>query len=177
MKRAVRIDERDNVAVALARLEPGERIALEGLEVVLGEEISPGHKFALFDLPAGSRAIKYGHPIGRLIAEVKAGDWVHTYNLRSELAGPRAYTYRPGRVEVEPSPGPPPTFRGGAPSDRSRRRSGDQERDQRRSGDGDLQDRSDVIDFGCANLAPFRPFLQKHSIQWLNRLTSPESTS
>lgn len=112
MKRAVRIDERDNVAVALVRLEPGERIALGGLEVVLGEEILPGHKVALFDLPAGSRAIKYGHPIGCLTAGVRAGDWVHTHNLRSELAGPRAYTYRPGRVEVEPSPGPPPTFRG-----------------------------------------------------------------
>ncbi|NLG85273.1 MAG: altronate dehydratase, partial [Firmicutes bacterium] len=112
MKRAIRIDTRDNVAVALTRLAAGERVAVEGRAVVLGEEIPPGHKFALYDLPAGSRAVKYGHPIGRLVEGVKAGEWVHTHNLRSELAGPRSYVYRPLKPGGGLPQSPPPAFRG-----------------------------------------------------------------
>ncbi|MGQ9778938.1 MAG: UxaA family hydrolase [Bacillota bacterium] len=112
MKRAIRIDARDNVAIALTRLAPGERVAVDGLAVVLTEEIPPGHKFALCDLPAGSRAIKYGHPIGRFIRGVRAGEWVHTHNLCSELAGPRSYAYRPLKWGGGLPQSPPPTFRG-----------------------------------------------------------------
>ena len=43
-----------------------------------------GHKIALKDLKAGEDVIKYGQPIGRLIADVKRGDHVHTHNLKTK---------------------------------------------------------------------------------------------
>lgn len=43
-----------------------------------------GHKVALTDLDAGQDVIKYGQVIGRLVAPVKAGDHVHTHNLKTK---------------------------------------------------------------------------------------------
>ena len=43
-----------------------------------------GHKIALSDLPEGRDVIKYGQVIGRLVAPVKAGDHVHTHNLKTK---------------------------------------------------------------------------------------------
>jgi (2R)-sulfolactate sulfo-lyase subunit alpha len=43
-----------------------------------------GHKVALSDLAEGQDVIKYGQVIGRLVAPVKAGDHVHTHNLKTK---------------------------------------------------------------------------------------------
>jgi (2R)-sulfolactate sulfo-lyase subunit alpha len=42
-----------------------------------------GHKIALADIAEGQDVIKYGQVIGRLVAPVKAGDHVHTHNLKT----------------------------------------------------------------------------------------------
>jgi (2R)-sulfolactate sulfo-lyase subunit alpha len=39
---------------------------------------------ALSDLAEGQDVIKYGQVIGRLVAPVKAGDHVHTHNLKTK---------------------------------------------------------------------------------------------
>jgi (2R)-sulfolactate sulfo-lyase subunit alpha len=43
-----------------------------------------GHKVALSDLAEGQDVIKYGQVIGRLVQPVKAGDHVHTHNLKTK---------------------------------------------------------------------------------------------
>lgn len=43
-----------------------------------------GHKVALTDLASGQDVIKYGQVIGRLVADVKKGDHVHTHNLKTK---------------------------------------------------------------------------------------------
>jgi altronate hydrolase len=88
------IDPRDNVAVALRDLAQGELTPLPAGEVPLKEKIAAGHKLALADLAQGAAVIKYGHPIGRTTRSVAAGEWVHTHNLESALAGPDSYAYR-----------------------------------------------------------------------------------
>lgn len=74
----IRIDPRDNVAVTLTG---------EG-------EIPAGHKLALSDICAGEPVIKYGQIIGRATQDIKAGEWVHTHNLRSHLDEHVEYTYQ-----------------------------------------------------------------------------------
>ena len=47
-------------------------------------EIPIGHKVALVDLKQGDTVIKYGEDVGRIVAEVKKGDHVHTHNMRTK---------------------------------------------------------------------------------------------
>jgi len=43
-----------------------------------------GHKIALTDLPKESTILKYGHDVGRTVAEIGAGRHVHTHNLKTK---------------------------------------------------------------------------------------------
>ncbi len=47
-------------------------------------DVSIGHKVALKDLVLGDTAIKYGEDIGKIVASVKAGEHVHTHNLKTK---------------------------------------------------------------------------------------------
>ncbi|WP_071131007.1 UxaA family hydrolase [Enterococcus timonensis] len=91
----MRLNKRDNVAVALRPIEQGEKLTIGDFTVVANQEIPQGHKIALVDLPLNSNVIKYGFPIGHTIADAVAGDWLHTHNLKTNLDGELEYTYAP----------------------------------------------------------------------------------
>ncbi len=95
MNDAVRITEKDLVAVALHPLSAGTRVCPGGKEVILREDIPMGHKFALRDIRRGEAVIKYGYPIGEATEDIAAGSHVHTHNLRTLLAGVKEYSYEP----------------------------------------------------------------------------------
>lgn len=76
--------EADNVATALAELDPGERIPAAAGDIALREPVSFGHKFALAHIPRGGEVIKYGETIGAASADIAAGDHVHTHNLAGQ---------------------------------------------------------------------------------------------
>ena len=102
------IDPRDDVAVALANLAPGDSV----VENVAAKcEIPAGHKVALRAIAKGQPVRKYGWPIGHATAEIAAGDHVHSHNLASALTGLEDYAYAPAAVEPLPAP-PPATFQG-----------------------------------------------------------------
>jgi (2R)-sulfolactate sulfo-lyase subunit alpha len=48
------------------------------------DDVPIGHKVALTDLKAGDTAVKYGHDIGRLVADVAKGGHVHVHNLKTK---------------------------------------------------------------------------------------------
>lgn len=89
MKKTIVINPRDNVAVALTDLKKGE--THEG--VALTEDITKGHKFALNDISVGEQVIKYGNPIARATADIKAGAHVHTHNVKTNLSENLEYVY------------------------------------------------------------------------------------
>jgi 2-dehydro-3-deoxy-D-arabinonate dehydratase len=80
-QRVVRIDPRDNVAVALGSLQPGHWIAEYG--VTVQDAIPFGHKVALVPMAAGDPVIKYGEQIGVASRAINAGEHVHTHNVES----------------------------------------------------------------------------------------------
>jgi len=43
-----------------------------------------GHKVALKDLKTGDTAFKYGEDIGKITADVKKGDHLHTHNCKTK---------------------------------------------------------------------------------------------
>ncbi len=69
----VRINERDNVCVSL----------------------ESGHKIALSDIEKGEAVIKYGYPIGVATESIKAGDSVHSHNMKTGLGDILSYEYEP----------------------------------------------------------------------------------
>lgn len=88
---ALVIDPRDNVATALEALPEGREVRVEvrGLTetVRLRAEIPLGHKFALFDIPAGDPVVKYGEPIGVAAVAIGRGEHVHVHNVASRPRG------------------------------------------------------------------------------------------
>ncbi len=102
MKGYLKINANDNVAVVLADvLTAGDVVEVDGQRVVVQQEVARGHKVALVDMGAGQQVVKYGYPIGHLTQAVKAGEWIHTHNLKSDLCDNRKYTYTPKSYDVE----------------------------------------------------------------------------
>lgn len=93
----IRIHPADTVAVALAPLEGSVRLA-DGSTLVLPHPVPTGHKFAVASIAAGDLVVKYGCPIGRALVDIKPGDWVHTHNLATTLAGEKEYVRDASRV-------------------------------------------------------------------------------
>lgn len=97
----LRIDPRDDVAVAVRGLAAGDSVA-DG--VTARAEVPAGHKVALRAVAKGEPVRKYGWPIGRATADIAAGDHVHTHNLTTSLAGLEAYSWEPAAPEPLPAP-------------------------------------------------------------------------
>ena len=100
----LRLDPRDDVAVALREIDRGETIDVAGDgRVLVSEPIPRGHKIALADRGAGAEIVKFGASIGRLIRPVAAGAHVHVHNLETGLAGTLSYRYAPADLQPLPA--------------------------------------------------------------------------
>ena len=69
---------------------------LDNVEVNLND----GHKYALRDIKAGENIIKYGNPIGHATEDIKAGEHVHTHNVKTNLSGNLEYVYEPVKYDL-----------------------------------------------------------------------------
>ena len=56
----LKINPADNVAVAISELKAGEEIVVDGVNIVVKENIPAGHKITLKDFAEGDQVIKYG---------------------------------------------------------------------------------------------------------------------
>lgn len=61
-----------------------------------------GHKYALRDIANGETIMKYGNPIGHATCDIKAGEHVHSHNMKTNLSGNLTYTYAPDYRDVVP---------------------------------------------------------------------------
>ena len=99
MKDFMKINENDNVIVALKEMKKGEKISLENTEIEALETIPAGHKMAVKDICEGADVIKYGFRIGTAKGDIKAGQWVHTHNIKTALGDLLEYKYEPVHME------------------------------------------------------------------------------
>ena len=84
-------DKADTVGVVVVEdVQPGteitgwimqtdETITLQALDAV-----PLGHKIALRDIKAGETILKYGHDVGRAVADIGCGSHVHVHNLKTK---------------------------------------------------------------------------------------------
>lgn len=100
MKDFIKINESDNVIVALRELTAGESVTLADKTITASETIPAGHKMAVADIPAGTEVIKYGFRIGYAKDDIQAGQWVHVHNIKTALGDLLEYTYEPVKTDV-----------------------------------------------------------------------------
>ena len=98
--KSLKTNPADNVAVAIVALPAGEKLIVDGKEIILNEDVPAGHKFALKDFTEGENVIKYGYPIGHTRTVKKQGDWINENNIQTNLAGLLEYTYSPTEVNL-----------------------------------------------------------------------------
>jgi (2R)-sulfolactate sulfo-lyase subunit alpha len=83
-------EKSDSVGVATVDIKAGENAeglfmdSQESLQVKIVSDIPLGHKIALKDFKVGDTVIKYGHDIGKVTADIRTGEHVHTQNLRTK---------------------------------------------------------------------------------------------
>lgn len=100
MHNLMKMNPRDMVAVALRPLSPNEELVIDGQTVVALNAIPQGHKIALKDFALNETIIKYGYPIGHATEPIKKGSWIHTHNIKTNLAGEETYDYQPDSQPV-----------------------------------------------------------------------------
>lgn len=104
MQDIVKINQNDNVAVALRPLNKGEVLQTAEIAVTLMEDIPQGHKFALREIKSGEEVVKYGFRIGFAKEDIQPGQWVHVHNVKTALGDVLTYDYEPeGHQDVEPT--------------------------------------------------------------------------
>ena len=102
----------DSVAVALVPLAKGMPVVIGDNALTASADIPAGHKVALRAHATGGAVIKYGHLIGRATIPIAGGDWVHSHNLATALAGELAYRQGADVPASKVSAAPSPTWRG-----------------------------------------------------------------
>ena len=82
---AVLVNPKDNIAVAIKEIKAGETVTGIGdLELQANEDIMRNHKVAIAEVAENDPVLKYGEKIGFASQPIRAGDWVHSHNLKWE---------------------------------------------------------------------------------------------
>ena len=82
--RVIRLDAADNVIVTAAAIAEGETLLVDSRPLTVAQPVPIGHKVAARPIAAGEKVVKYGAPIGSATQSIRAGQLVHTHNLRSD---------------------------------------------------------------------------------------------
>ena len=92
-KRAIVINENDNVATLIADVTAGEIVLVSREDkeenMTVTQDIKFGHKFAIKPIAIGEEIIKYSEVIGRATAPISVGEHAHVHNIES-MRGPRS---------------------------------------------------------------------------------------
>ena len=83
-------EKADTVGVATVDIKAGETAkglymdSQAAVEVQALDDIPLGHKIAMQAHAAGGTVLKYGHDIGKVVADIKKGAHVHIHNLKTK---------------------------------------------------------------------------------------------
>lgn len=96
----LRINQKDNLIVALKDLKAGEAIDVDGRTVTLQENIKAKHKFTEFDFKTGDKVYQYGVCVGKMLCDAPAGSLISVENLTHSTDG--FSCWEPGYKWTEP---------------------------------------------------------------------------
>jgi hypothetical protein len=75
------INQKDNVAVAIKKMEKDQKYFFNDQTINIADEIFPTYKIAIKNIKKGDNVIKYGEIIGKAIKDIKMGEFVHVHNV------------------------------------------------------------------------------------------------
>jgi altronate hydrolase len=101
MNKYLKINQLDNVCVAIEDLNEGDVLNVDNKEIVIKNEIPTGHKFSITEIAENENVIKYGYPIGHATQPIRIGDHVHTHNLKTNLKDDLKYAYAPTHLKLD----------------------------------------------------------------------------
>lgn len=85
---ALLINEHDNVVTVIKELKAGENVVFSenGKQTIIETSGVPAyHKIARRDIKSGEEVIKYGQVMAVATQDIKAGEHVHTHNVKSKV--------------------------------------------------------------------------------------------
>jgi (2R)-sulfolactate sulfo-lyase subunit alpha len=84
-------DKADTVGVVVVEdVKAGQKLTgwvMEGDATIQVEALDPvplGHKIALKDIKTGDTVLKYGHDIGKAVADIPKGRHAHVHNVKTK---------------------------------------------------------------------------------------------
>src|SRR3984957_14739377 len=84
--RALQLDSRDNLIIALSDLRAGEEATVSGEKYILVTDVPAKHKFAAKDFAVGDHVIMYGVVVGKAVVPIRRGEIITTRNVRYDAA-------------------------------------------------------------------------------------------
>src|SRR4051794_10127733 len=97
--RTIKLNQADNVAVAIDVIEPGNLAA----GVTASERVMKGHKIAIQPIAKGEPIRKFGQVIGFATKDVAPGAWLHIHNVEmGEFARDYAFCQDARNEEILP---------------------------------------------------------------------------
>ncbi len=82
MKKILKIDEKDNLIVALTDLPKGLEVSWNNKHYTLVTDVAAKHKFSIEALEIGDIVYMYGVPVGKAIDSIQRGEVVTTQNIK-----------------------------------------------------------------------------------------------
>lgn len=107
----IQVHPNDNVVVAVQPITQGTALPEPWSSIKVLSDVPAGHKIAITDIKVEDSIYKYGYAIGHAIQDIKAGEHVHSHNLKTSLSGTESYQFK-GGVEQHPNQSNVPFFDG-----------------------------------------------------------------
>lgn len=101
MKNIIKINDNDNVIIALENLKIGDQLSIDGKPLTVLHDIPSGHKVASQRISKNQHIIKYGFSIGHATADIQIGEHVHTHNVQTNLGELQQYQYQPLAITLQ----------------------------------------------------------------------------
>ena len=83
MNSTVHASPRDNLVTCVKALKAGDRVAVDGREIEVLDDIPIYHKMAVAEIKAGEAVYKYGEVMGVASRDIHVGQWAHIHNIES----------------------------------------------------------------------------------------------
>ena len=93
-RRLLRLAAEDNVLIVATPLRAGEVVAGPDGALTIAVDVELGHKVAARNIATGEKVVRFSMPIGSATADIAAGEWVHTHNIKSDYI--RTFDHRGG---------------------------------------------------------------------------------
>ena len=79
----VHASEKDNLVTCVQAMKAGDKVLVDGVEILVRDDIPKFHKMAVAEIPKGAAVYKYGEVMGVASQDIHVGQWAHIHNIDS----------------------------------------------------------------------------------------------